>query len=61
LIVKRILSLCGRIGLSRVLQRAGIDVRPRFSIAFTLPPVPVDFWQSRQWHARSSVIGTLTV
>jgi hypothetical protein len=29
-------------------------------MAFTLPPVPEDFWQSLQWHARSSVIGTLT-
>jgi hypothetical protein len=29
-------------------------------MAFTLPLLPDDFWQSLQWHARSSVIGTLT-
>jgi hypothetical protein len=29
-------------------------------MAFTLPPAPEDFWQSLQWHTRSSVIGTLT-
>ncbi|HZO01222.1 MAG TPA: hypothetical protein VFB93_08495 [Burkholderiales bacterium] len=30
------------------------------TIAFTLPAVPEAFWQSLQWQARSSVIGTLT-
>jgi hypothetical protein len=29
--------------------------------ALTLPLAPEDFWQSLQWQARSSVIGTLTV
>ena len=38
-----------------------ISIVSLLTMAFTLPAVPVDFWQSRQWHMRSSVIGTLTV
>ena len=44
-----------RFGVPCVIRKPELGI-----IALTLPPVPEDFWQSRQWQARSSVIGTLT-
>jgi hypothetical protein len=47
--------LVKRFGSPWVIRNAELAIN-----AFTVPPAPDTFWQSAQWHWRSSVIGTVT-